>query len=193
MKTWLFNPFKFIAGNKALWLGIGAMIITAVLCLFGKQHLDGVLDVHTGIITPSYLYFVEPVIDWLCLVLPLYLFGRIFSVSSIRFIDVAGTSALARYPMFFAVLLTIIFFPNQFNQAKDPLKFINDIQTHPVLLAQILVLGLLSVTFIVWTVALMYNAYSISTNLKGPKAAWSFIASIIIAEILSKIIISAII
>lgn len=53
MKIWLFNPFKFIAGNKALVLGVAAMLITAIVCLFEKTHLDGIIDVHEGRVTPS--------------------------------------------------------------------------------------------------------------------------------------------
>lgn len=186
MKTRLFNPFKFIAGNKALALGMGAMFITAVVCLLTKTHLDGVIDAHKGLETPLYFYFIEPVIDWLSLVLPLYIFGRIFSASAIRFIDVAGTSALARYPMFFVVLLGLLYpqLPN------DEQKLLNTIHTHPFAIIQLLLLALLIIPFLVWTVALMYNAYSLSTNLKGPKAVWCFIGSILIAEIVSKIIIT---
>jgi len=191
MKTWLFNPFKFIAGNKALLLGIGIMLITAIICFLEKFHLDGVLDVHEGREASSYFYFIEPVIDWLCLIIPLYLFGRSFSVSAIRFIDVAGTSALARYPMFFVVLLTIPI--SLKNQSNDPQKLVNTIMQDPGLMAKLTIFGLLIILFLVWTVALMYNAYSTSANLKGPKAAWSFVASIVIAEILSKVIISSII
>jgi hypothetical protein len=189
MKTWLFNPFKFIAGNKALLLGIGAMLITTIVCLFGKLHLDGVIDVHEGRETQSYFYFIEPLIDWLCFVVPLYIFARNFSVSSIRFIDVAGTAALARYPMLFVVVLNMLF-PTH---SKDPQKIVNDILGHPVMLLQIILLGLLILPFIIWTVALMYNAYSLSANLKGTKAVWSFVASFIIAEILSKVIFSLLI
>jgi hypothetical protein len=36
-------------------------------------------------------------------------------------------------------------------------------------------------------VALMYKAYSVSCNLKGPKAIFSFTAGLIIAEIISKV------
>lgn len=188
MKTWLFNPFKFIAGNKALLLGLGAMVITSIVCLLEKQHLDGVIDVHGPKESPSYIFFIEPAIDWFCLVLPLYLFGRSFSVSSIRFIDVAGTSALARYPIFFIVLASLLS-PKQVN---DPQKFLQDIQTNPHLM-QLLLLAVLTIPFAIWTVALMYNAYSVSANLKGKKAVWSFIASFVIAEILSKVIITSII
>jgi len=189
MKTWLFNPFKFIAGNRALLLGIGVMLLSAIVCSLETIHLDGVLDVHKGREAPSYFYFIEPLIDWLCLVIPLYIFGKSFSVSAIRFIDVAGTSALARYPMFFVVLLCML----SPNLPTDEQKILNTIQTNPHVLMQLTVIGILVIPFIVWTVALMYNAYSLSANLKGPKAVWSFIASVVIAEILSKVIINSII
>jgi len=185
MKTWLFNPFKFIAGTRALLLGLGIMLITAIICMLTRWHLDGVIDIHQGKDgAPSYIYFIEPVIDWLCLVLPLYIFGQSFSISSIRFIDVAGTSALARYPMLFAVLVSTLM-PHHNNDTKD---FLNSLLSDPNLIMKLVLLSLLLIPLTVWTVALMYNAYSISANLKGPKAAWSFVASFLIAEILSKVI-----
>ena len=185
MKTWLFNPFKFIAGTRALIFGLVAMLITAVVCMLTKWHLDGVIDIRQGKEgTSSYLYFIEPVIDWLCLVLPLYIFGSSFSVSSIRFIDVAGTSALARYPMLFAVL-AITLMPHH---TGDPQSFLNSLLSDPNLIIRLVLLSLLLIPLTVWTVTLMYNAYSVSANLKGPKAAWSFVGSFLIAEILSKVI-----
>jgi hypothetical protein len=86
--------------------------------------------------------------------------------------------------MLFVVIITMLL-PNQIH---DPEKFMAAIQNDPGLIMQILALGLLMIPLIVWTVALMYNAYSISANLRGPKAIWTFIASFLIAEILSKVI-----
>src|SRR6185437_4850607 len=185
MKTWLFNPFKFIAGNKALGIGIIAMFITALVCLFNIIHLNGIIDVHIGRQTAAWLYFTEPVIDWLSLVLPLYIFGRILSHSSIRLVDVAGTSALARYPMFFTVVFSV-FVPIS---GDDPKKILDTIQSNTTLAVQLFVITIFIIPCVVWTVALMYNAYSISTNLKGPKAVLSFIASFVMAEIVSKTVI----
>jgi hypothetical protein len=189
MKTWLFNPFKFIAGYKALILGIAVILLTAVVCFFNKLHLDGVIDVHGPHEAPFYVYLAEAVIDWLLLVIPLYLFGRGLSDSSIRFIDIAGTEVMARYPMFFVVLVSIL----TPNLPTDPEKVIHEVMSNPMLEARLLLLAFLALPFTVWAVVLMYNAYRVSTNLKGPKAVWSFVASIIIAEILSKIIITSII
>lgn len=185
MKTGLFNPFKYVAGNKALLLGMGAMLATALLCFFTHIHLDGVIDIHRGRQSASSIFFAEPFIDWLCLLLPFYIFGRNLSASSIRFIDVAGTLALARYPMFFATLVSM-FIPSDMGGA--PAQVITTLLNNPALMARLVIAGLLALPFIIWSVALMYNAYSVSANLKGGKAVWSFIASLVIAEIISKII-----
>ena len=188
MKTCIFNPFKFIAGNKALLLGIGAMLISAVLACLGKIHQDGIIDVHKGRITASYLYFAEPFIDWACTLIPLYIFGRIASVSSIRFIDIAGTAAFARYPAIFAVIINIIFVP------FINIKGLTDIQNiSSGTMAGLIISGIAELFIIIWIVALLYNAYSISANLKGTKAVWTFIASMLIAEVLSKVIIISLI
>lgn len=186
MKTWLFNPFKFIAGGKALWLGIGAMLVTAVLCLLTHEHLDGIIDVHVGKQVPPFVYFIEPFIDWICLLLPLYVFGRSISISSTRFIDIAGTSALSRYPVFFMAVIAMLT-PRDMG---PPDKLLTLLHNNPALAIKLGIVGLLIVPFIVWAIALAYNAYSVSANLKGSKAVWSFITSMVIAEILSKIIIS---
>ena len=45
---------------------------------------------------------------------------------------------------------------------------------------------ILTVLMAVWMVALMYKAYCVSCNIKGPKAIATFIASLIGAEVLSK-------
>ena len=186
MKTWLFNPFKYIAGGKALLLGMGAVLVTAILSMALTVHLDGVIDLHLGRVSPSYIYFIEPLIDWICLLIPLYIFGKSFSVSHVRLVDMAGTSALARYPMFFAVLVSMLSPQN----IGDPNSFIQQLQTDPALIVHLVITGLFLIPFIVWTVALLYNAYAVSAHLKGPKATWSFIASLFIGEVLSKILLS---
>jgi hypothetical protein len=188
MKTWLFNPFKFIAGNKALLLGISAMIISAILSCIGKVHQDGIIDMHEGRMTASYLYFVEPFIDWVCTFIPLYIFGRFTSDSSVRFIDIAGTAALARYPVIIAVIINMFFVP--FINIKE----LSDIQSiSSGTMTELIISGAAVLFIIIWIVALLYNAYSTSANLKGPKAIWTFIASMLIAEVLSKVIIISLI
>jgi hypothetical protein len=88
---WLFNPFRFIAGFKALLLGLSIILISALVGSLGNTHFDGVLDVHIGLEAPLWFFFAEGLIDWICIAIPLFFFGLIVSRSSFRMIDVFGT------------------------------------------------------------------------------------------------------
>ncbi len=49
------------------------------------------------------------------------------------------------------------------------------------------IMVIVSLLALIWMAALVYRAYSVSCNIKGGKAIGSFIAGLIIAEILSKL------
>ena len=181
MKKWLFNPFIYIAGTRALLIGVSAMLVTAIIAFYTHAHFDGVLDLHFGHISSMSTVFLEALIDWGCMVLVFYIAGLIASGSSIRFIDIAGTMALARWVMVFPAIIGFgIHVP-----ATTP-KTIDEIMSS--ITPSFIVLSLFGLLFIIWMVALMYNAFSVSCNLKGSKAALSFIAGVIVAEIISKVI-----
>jgi hypothetical protein len=183
MKKWLFSPFTYIAGAKALFTGWAIMLVTALICSYSHTHFDGVIDAHTGRITPVFLYFTEPLIDWACLVLILYIACLVFSRSATRFIDVAGTIALARWPLLFYSFVGFgLNPPPGINEHADANTMLQGI-TGPFIFFSII-----GMVFIIWMIALLYNAFSVSGNIKGGKATAVFIAGLIIAEVLSKII-----
>jgi hypothetical protein len=174
MKILLFNPFKYVAGLKALLIGLLVMLITAVVAFFTKTHFDGIIDAHTGHILPFYWYLLEPLLAWIGAVIPFYLAARIFSKSSIRLIDMAGTLALARWPYLFVAALN-------FTLPSAPPTDIHQIGAALILaLFAELLLG-------IWMVALMYNAFTVSSNLKGRRGTFIFITTLLVAEVLSKL------
>jgi hypothetical protein len=185
----LFNPFRFIAGFKALLLGLAIILLSSFIGSFSNTHFDGVLDLHTGAAAPMWFFLVEGLIDWICLAVPLFLFGLIVSRSAFRTIDVLGTQALARWPYLIAALAML---PNA-NQRVLAYLMSKLIQTAPAAAinpADVLVFGfamILVVLMTIWMVALMYRAYAVSCNIKGAGAVVTFIVSLIGAEVLSKI------
>lgn len=174
-KEKLFNPFVRIAGFQALWIGLTTLMLTAAIAVNGRCHFDGALDVHIGAQTPAWFYFTESLIAWLIICLSLYVAGRFSSKSKIRFIDIAGTTILARWPMIFAALSALA--------VKDIPHNINDLGP------DLIIFSLLSIICSVWMIALLYNAYSVSCNVRGTKGTISFIIALMIAEVLSKILI----
>ncbi|MHC4215637.1 MAG: hypothetical protein ACYSWP_19995, partial [Planctomycetota bacterium] len=67
LRSWLFNPFKYIAGFGALGLGMGVIVASAFLGWLGTTHFDGVLDLHIGFEAPVWVFFAEGILNWLCL------------------------------------------------------------------------------------------------------------------------------
>ncbi|MHC4618629.1 MAG: hypothetical protein ACYTEQ_12855 [Planctomycetota bacterium] len=188
LREWLFNPFKFIAGGKALVLGLAMVLISGLLASAGRTHFDGVLDVHAGLEAPVWCFLAEGLVNWICMAVPLFFFGLALSTSAPRFIDVFGTQALARGPYLITAVVMLPDANRRFGQyitsKLDPAA-----QTPPINYVDLVIfaLALIAAIFMaVWTVALMYRAYSVSCNVKGPKAIITFIFSLIGAEVLSK-------
>ena len=189
LSQWLFNPFRFVAGFKALLLGLAIILISALVGSFSNTHFDGVLDAHTGFQAPLWCFFAEGLINWVCMAVPLFFFGLIVSRSSFRTIDVFGTQALARWPYLITSVVMLpdanqrvaMYLMSKFTQTA-PAVAINYIDMFVFVFAIILVILML-----IWMVALMYRAYAVSCNIKGTGAVITFIISLIGAEVLSKV------
>jgi hypothetical protein len=186
---WLFNPFRFIAGFKALLLGLAIILISGLIGSFSNTHFDGVLDFHIGLKAPLWFFLTEGLIDWICMAVPLFFFGLIVSRSSFRMIDVFGTQALARWPYLITALAML---PNT-NQRVLAYLMSKLIKTAPAAAinpADVLIFGFAMIVVLlmtIWMVALMYRAYAVSCNIKGARAVVTFIVSLIGAEVLSKV------
>ncbi len=191
LKQWLFNPFKFVAGPQALFLGVIIILVVSLLGSFSNTHFDGVLDVHTGMEAPGWLFFAENLINWVSMVLLLTLSALIVSRSNWRFIDIAGTQALSRWPTLITALVMLPAAVRRFGEYLISKAGQNGeaVTVNPADAAIFAIAAIISLLMIIWMVTLMYKAYSVSCNIKGAKAIITFILSLILAEIASKVLI----
>jgi len=184
---WLFNPFRFVAGYKALLLGLTTILISAFFGFLGNLHFDGVLDVHTGLKAPIWCFVAEGIINWLSLAIPLFFFGLVVSHSAVRVIDVFGTQALARWPY---LITSVVMLPEANRRFGTYLMARFTLATGGAFdytdMCIFIFAAIVAVLMIIWMVALMYQAYTVSCNMKGLKAIITFVVSIIGAEVLSK-------
>lgn len=192
LKRSLFNPFEFISDYKALLIGVTAILLTGVAGYFNSVHLDGPIDLHIGSPAPMYIFIMEGIADWLVLSLLLYVMGLMVSSTSIRFIDIIGTQSMARWPMLIAVLSSFIAPVEDFGKYIE-WKFLHTgepvaISTMGMVLVTVHIVLVLAC--VVWMVALMYKAYSISCNIKGAKAIITFIIALLISEVAIKLMLS---
>ena len=110
--TLLINPFYYVAGGKALSLGLAGIVLAGLVGALGQTHFDGVLDTHVGARVPVWVFLAEGIVDWLCLGGVLLVLGRVASKTAFRALDVLGTQALARWP---AVVLASLMLPSAFD------------------------------------------------------------------------------
>ncbi|HEY0055541.1 MAG TPA: hypothetical protein VGB63_09310 [Pedobacter sp.] len=174
MKLSIFNPYTHIAGSKALLIGLVFVILTTVVGYYSNVHFDGALDAHSGKPSSISIHALQHSIAWGSVVLIFSLAGLILTKSRFRFIDIAGTIAMARAPM---LLVALLGFAPALHHAK-PGEINNSI----------LLITFVMIFPVIWMIALMYNAFTTSINAKGAKAVIGFIVGVILAEVLSKVL-----
>jgi len=187
----LFDPFSRVRGGKALIIGLAAIVLTGLLGSLSNTHFDGVLDTHVGARAPRWFFVSEGIIDWLCLFGVLLLAGILASKRSFRTLELLGTQALARWPNLLICVLTLPpafqrgaeMIVSQFRQGSMDFRGPDVIVFFAVTAAM--------VPFTCCTIWLMYRSYATSFGLRGGKAVGTFIAALLVAEILSSLAISS--
>lgn len=189
LRTWALNPFHYVAGVHALVVGLVLVVATGVLGALSNSHQDGILDFHTGLVAPWWVFPCEGLINWLVLGILLFLAGLLVSRSRFRAVDVLGTQALARWP---ALLLGLVGLLPGLQRVAAQLPAIlkgqvsfNQIKSED--LAQMAVAAVVIVIALVWMILLMYRAYAVSCNVSGTRGVVSFIVALLLGEVVSKL------
>jgi hypothetical protein len=182
LKIWLCNPFHFLAGGQALAIGIGIVLVASFNGSVSRSHFDGVFDFHTGLPAPVWIFFVEGLIDWLCMAALLWLAGLLISKSRVRAVDVFGTQAFARFPTLGTAAAALL--PGYQREAAR--LAVMDMTMIPLDVAAFAVVALVTILMLIWMVVLMYRAFAVSCNVDGAKAIIAFVVAGFLAEVASK-------
>lgn len=162
--TWLFNPFKYIAGVKALVIGLIFMIISGFLCYKFRIRLDGIIDMHYSYKMSFQMCLLDVFKSYLILSVIFSLFSFLPKVKA-RIIDIFGTIALANYPLVLMILTA--------NLVKN---------------TSLLIIALVPLLFTIWRITLFFNAIKVSFGLKKSNIVAFFIVGFIIAEIIGMMV-----
>ncbi len=189
LKTWFFNPFYYLGGESALMIGAVLILAGSLLGFLSHTHFDGVLDIHTGLASPFWVYLFEGVIDFGIMSLLLGIFGKLLSKSRIRVVDVVGSQALARGPLLIAALVALLPGFQRYNaylvaKATQSVQQIQPLASDPVVFG--IGMGVI-ILMVIWMVILMYRGFAVSCNVRGGKAIGIFIVAVLLGEGISKI------
>jgi len=188
MKKLLFNPFATQPDNKLLVAGLLSVVTGSILGWLFNARFDGVLDLHFVPETLWWHPFADNAINVFSAVTLLFIAGKIINRKT-RITDVLSVVLLARTPLYLYTFANINSYTYNATevllQAKDNIYALS-----PTLLIIQLVSALVVLALVFWYMALLYNGFRVATNLKKGSQIAGYIATVLIAEILSKILIS---
>lgn len=174
--NYLYNPFKWIAGLKSIVIGLAGLLIVSYTSFQTGTHLNGLTNIVFAKDSDFVFYLVEHLLSWISISMFFYISGLILSKSRIRIIDILGTSLLARIPLIIAPLFRVLPFLKSFVFQSFEMYMITGIY----LISSI------------WTIVLLFNGFKISCNLKNDRLIASFIVSILLSEIVTRLLLISI-
>lgn len=183
---WLFNPFIRIAGGQALAVGLTVIVASGLAAAAGGVHFDGLLDFHPGYRVSFWVPIVEGLVNWSAITVLLVLVSFLVAPRTVRVVDIAGTQALARFPLLLAALACV---PGPVREANDELVAAaveGRMATPP---AASVVAGLFVSSCAMWMVWLMWKAFAVSCNQRGWQAVAIFVAAVFAGEVATKFLV----
>lgn len=191
--SWLLllaNPFQKFAGFSSLIVGLLIFVGLSYLAVIAKVYFPGILacvnaSAMKNITTQPnfFLLFYQIVVSWLILAILFFVAARVFQQKRVRIIDFLGTVALARFPyLILTGFLSVIRVSNpaflEIDIARSPL--------HPSLMMSLF--ALVVVSCVIWQIITYFFALKESSGLSGKKLWISFIAAIILGEVISSML-----
>ncbi len=186
----LINPYQKIAGEKAFFIGLIACVAQVLMGYFFQTHFDGILDTHYGKVES----LVDSISEMLINLFSMYLFfglaGKWILNSRMRWIDLLGTMTFSRIPL---LILPLFNFTGYFSRIGDNIE--NELKAGKIVFPKademmwLIGIGIFSTLFIIWYITWMFQAFKTTANGKGGKFIFTFIACVLLAEIMSKILI----
>ncbi len=185
----LVNPFRYVAGGRALALGLAFIAIEScwlhALGLYQNSYL------HFGPAPAGFTLAQTAAAQasmWLLPALLLYACGALLSGSKIRAIDIFGTTALAQAPLLLLLApLSIPSLAELLQRVATTLLAEGRLPT-PAETTALTLYGIWSLAALALYFVRNYQAYAISCNLRGGRAVGSYIAAVVVATLLTQFI-----
>jgi hypothetical protein len=191
MKKILFNPFEQFSERPLISFGIATTIVLSMTGAFFNARFDGVIDLHFS--TPTFFIntLTDNAVNIVILSLTLFTLGK-FRNNKTRFIDVFTASLISRIPYY---LLPFFNWNNMIliesNKLMEQFMILQPgavPQFESTQMFTLILFAGVSILFLVWFIYLLYQGYKVATNAKGAVEVVLFGITVLIAEVVSKII-----
>ena len=188
---WVYNPFEFVAGWKALGIGIVILCIATIIGYFGSMVFYGGQAKVVSVITWSKAFSLQ-FLGLAVTVIVMYLVALIFA-KHVRFQDILGTVTLSKYPLLLMALLNLPIGKKmaEFGEKMEGMNVseLMNMKFSFTDLVPLFIFSFFAIILLVWLITLLFNAFRVSTNFKGIKCAVLFISIILVSEIITSVLV----
>ena len=181
---WLFRPFVRIAGAPALVIGLGVIVVTGLAAGAGENHFPGLAGFRHGHTGSVWIPVLQSLVNWSVISVLLLLVSRLVAPRTVRFLDIAGTQALARAPLLLAALAALPAPVREANEALLAAAAEGGMLMPPAESLQVSVAaGVVVIAAWIWMIRLMWSAFAVSCNQRGARAVAIFAAAVVAGEL----------
>jgi len=185
----LFNPFGIYSEKQLLVSGILITLAGSFVGSLFNVTFDGVLDVHqyeTDFLTS----LKENSINVACIFIVLIVLGKLINRKT-RVIDILNTAMVSRFPQYISAVITAL--PVLKKVEDEIISHQGDLQHlnfQPMDLMLLFVISMILLAITAYYITLLVNGFRTAVNAKKWQHFVGFAIALIIAEIISKLLIS---
>jgi len=181
---WVYNPFEKTAGWKAFGIGIVILCVTTIVGYFGNMVFYGIQAKVVPAVTWSMVFSLQAL--GLAVFVAVMYVTALFFTKHVRFQDILGTVTLAKYPLLLMALLSLAL--GKAVASIDINQLIN-MEFSYMDIISLFVFGIFAIFLLIWEITLLYNAFRVSTNLKGIKSVVLFTSILLVSEIITIVLV----
>lgn len=188
----ILNPYTRFSEKQLLVVGVLSSIVGCLIASTLGITYDGLLDVHLRSGMTFQIAVQENSIVIILITLILFVYGKVIN-SKTRFIDILNSCLLFRIPLYLSALLTSI--PIIKNLEKEVMRNINSldkINLQPLDLIGLFFISTLLIVLLLYSIVLLFYGFKTATNAKKTVHYIGFGIIILLAEVVSKIVLSLI-
>jgi len=187
-RNYLFHPFEIISQKHLLLYGVILVALSGAINCISSTHFDGILDMHTGLSAPIFIFLLEGFLNALTVTIIFFVLIRMFILKKVSITKILIEQIFARWPLIFLSLIS----STAVYQKLMHLLFLKYIKRNSSIIvssSDYIALGiifLICIVFFGWMVYLVYSSFRKSACISGVKGVVIFIIGLLFAELISK-------
>lgn len=181
----LWDPFKRISSSRALFLGLGVLLIGGVAAEIGDARYPGLISLQFAESTHWVDGFMDQILSICVAAIVFYIAAFLSGARNFLLIDLMSFFMVARLPLLILPLANYNGWLHQKSLELTGIALEGEIIPEMGESVLLLLVSTVMIFLLIWTIVLLFNAYQFVTNLKGISLLLSFIAAMILTLVIT--------